>query len=140
LRVVLDTNVLVSALLGSASSSARLLALWREGRFALLTSPTQLEELRRVTRYPRVRDRLPPALAGRLVNDLRSVAIVVEKFDMVAVSPDPNDDHLLALAVAGNADILVTGDKRDLLALRRHARTHIVTPRELLRVLGETPG
>jgi putative PIN family toxin of toxin-antitoxin system len=65
-RVVLDTNVLVSALLMEASLPARLLAHWRQGRFTLLTATPQLDELTRVTRYPKLRARLKPALAGRL--------------------------------------------------------------------------
>ncbi len=45
------------------------------------------------------------------------------------VSPDPYDNYLLAMAAAGAADYLVTGDKRDLLALERHGGTRIVTVR-----------
>jgi len=66
-RIVVDTNVLVSALLVGTSLPAHLIALWREGRFDLLTASEQLEELMRVTRYPKIRERLAPALAsGRL--------------------------------------------------------------------------
>jgi len=74
MRVVLDTNVLVSALLITASVPARLITLWRQGRFELSTAPAQLDELMRVTRYPKIRARLQPALAGRLVNELRDLA------------------------------------------------------------------
>ena len=51
-------------------------------------------------------------------------------------SPDPKDNFLLALAEAGNADLLVSGDKRDVLALKRHEGTRIVTAREALQALG----
>ena len=74
MRVVVDTNVLISALLSGRSPPAQIVTLWREGRFALLTSQEQLDELARVTRYPKIRERLSPALAGRLVNELRDVA------------------------------------------------------------------
>jgi len=48
------------------------------GRFDLLTSAEQLDELLRVTRYPKIRERLTPALAGRLINELREIAAVVK--------------------------------------------------------------
>jgi putative PIN family toxin of toxin-antitoxin system len=73
-RLVADTNILVSALIVDTSLPAHLITLWREGWFELLTSAEQLDEVVRVTRYPRIRERLVPALAGRLINDLRKIA------------------------------------------------------------------
>lgn len=132
MRLVIDTNVLISALLAGSSLPAHLVTLWRQGRFDLLTSPAQLDELMRVTRYPRVRERLPPALAGRLINQLRDLAIVVEKLPTVTVCTDPYDNYLLAMATAGAADFLVTGDKRDLLGLRLYEGVRITTVRDFL--------
>ena len=102
--VVLDTNILVSALLDDKSLPSHLLILWREGKFNLLTAPEQLDELRRVTRYPRIQARLAPALAGRLVNEIRDVALMVDTLPRVERSPDPYDNYLLAIAEAGLAD------------------------------------
>ncbi len=65
---MIDTNIMISALLTSTSLPAHLIVLWREGRFDLLTSPEQLDELKRVTRYPKIRERLVPSLAGRLIH------------------------------------------------------------------------
>lgn len=135
MRVVLDTNVLVSALLGTGSPPAQLLALWPRGRYQLLTADLQLEELRRVTRYPQIRKRLRPAQAGELVNALYELAQRVEPLPALTASPDPADNVLLAIAQAGSADYLVSGDKRHLLALKRHGKTQIVTVRTLLRIL-----
>ena len=135
MRVVLDTNVLVSALLGTGSPPAQLLALWPRGRYQLLTADLQLEELRRVTRYPQIRKRLRPAQAGELVNALYELAQRVEPLPAVTASPDPADNVLLAIAQAGSADYLVSGDKRHLLALKRHGKTQIVTVHTLLRIL-----
>ncbi len=132
MRLILDTNVLISALLAGTSLPARLVALWREGQFDLLTSAEQLDELTRVTRYPRIRHRLRPAMAGRLINEIRNLAIPLADLPIVTVSPDPYDNYLLAMAVAGPADFLITGDKGDLLALKTYEGTKILTTREFL--------
>ena len=139
MRLIVDTNILVSALLSATSLPARLLVLWRQSRFVLLTADEQLEELRRVTRYPKIRERLPPALAGRLINDLRGLAVLVDRLPTVTASPDPDDNYLLALSQAGGADVLLTGDKRDLLALERHGPTRILTVRVFLSSQGLLP-
>lgn len=120
--------------MSAASPPAQLLALWRSRRFDLLTSAEQIDEVARVTRYPKIRARISPALAGRMVNRLRDVALMVEKLPKVDRSPDPDDNYLLALAQAGNALYLVTGDK-PLLALKRHKSTRIITPAALLGLL-----
>lgn len=135
MRVVIDTNVLVSALLSPASLPAELVTLWRDGRFILLTAAPQLEELTRVTRYPKLRARLNSALAGRLVNELRDLAETVSPLPFVDVSPDPYDNYLLAIARGGRANTLITGDKRDLLSLNKYEGTLIVTVSDFLGTL-----
>jgi hypothetical protein len=131
MRLVINTNVLLSAVMSSASPSAQIFALWSSRKFDLLTAAEQIEEIARVTRYPKIRARLAPALAGRLVNRLRDVAIVLENLPKVDVASDPSDNYLLALAEAGQADFLVTGDKA-LLGLKRQKSAQIVAPSALL--------
>jgi len=138
-RLVIDTNVLISALLADTSLPAQLIVLWRHGRFDLLTAAEQLDELIRVTRYPKIRERLAPALAGRLINDLRAIAVMVDRLPVVDVSADPNDNYLLAIAAAGSADFVVTGDKRDLLGIEVYEGTKIVTVRDFLAMHGRLP-
>ncbi len=132
MRLVIDTNILISSLLTSTSLPAHLIVLWREGRFDLLTSADQLDELMRATRYPKIRERLSPALAGRLINEIRDLAIMVTNLPVVTASPDPYDNYLLAMASAGAADFLLTGDKRDLLGLKLFEGTKIITVRDFL--------
>lgn len=139
MRLVIDTNVLVSALLAGTSLPAHLIVLWREGRFDLLTSAEQLDELMRVTRYPKIRERLAPALAGRLINELRDIAVVAKNLPTVAVCADPYDNYLLAMATEGAADFLVTGDKHDLLGLKLYEGTRIVTVRDFLTLNRRLP-
>jgi putative PIN family toxin of toxin-antitoxin system len=137
-RLVIDPNILVSALLAATSLLAQLLVLWRTGRFDLLTTTEQLDELMRATRYPKIRERLAPAVAGRLINDLRAFAVTLDKLSEVEVSADPDNDYLLALAAAGAADFLVTGDKRDLLGLAVYEGTKIITVRDFLAKYGRS--
>ncbi len=132
MRLVIDTNVLISALFAGTSLPAHLIVLWREGRFDLLTSVDQLDELIRVTRYPRIRERLAPPLAGRLINEIRDLALLLTDLPVVTASPDPFDNYLLAMAASGSANFLVTGDKRDLLALKLYEGTKITTVRDFL--------
>jgi hypothetical protein len=122
-RVVLDTNVFVSALLIQTGPPAAIYGAWREGRFLLLTCAEQLDELRITLLKPALRARIKPYDAGRLVNELKELAIMVR-------SPDPADNFLLALCEISKADYLVTGDKSGLLALARHRTTRILSARE----------
>jgi putative PIN family toxin of toxin-antitoxin system len=137
MRLVIDTNILISALLAGTSLPARILMLWREGRFDLLTSSIQIDELMHVTRYPKIRERLSPALAGRLINDMRGLAIHLDTLPAATASPDPNDNYLLAMAAGGSADFLITGDKRHLLALQIYEGTGIITVRTFLVMHGK---
>jgi uncharacterized protein len=116
LRVVLDVNVLVSALLSRAGAPGRLIALWLEGAFELVVSEELLAELGRALAYPKLREHISREDAAAFIALLRSTASMladVERPDHI--SRDPGDDYLLALAKA-SASILVSGD-RDLLVL-----------------------
>lgn len=127
MRVVLDTNILVSALITPHGKSALALDAWLDGRFTPLTCAAQMDELRSTLQKPRVADLLNPHRAGRLVNQIKKLAEDVAPLPRVSRSSDPSDDFLLALAEAGKAEYLVTGDKSGLLALRRHRKTRIIS-------------
>jgi hypothetical protein len=130
MRVVLDTNILVSALIAPAGKPAAIYSAWVEGKFTLLTCSAHLDELLATLEKPRVAELVKPYQAGRLVNQIKRLAEVASLLPPVNRSPDPADDFLLALCEAGNADYLVTGDKSGLLALKRHKATRIVSARD----------
>lgn len=132
MRVVLDTNILISALLLTHSAPAQAVIAWRRGQFDLVTCELQLQELRDVTRRPKIRNLIRPAMAGEMVNQLRSMAQMVDKLPAVDVSPDPFDNFLLSLAQAGQADVLVSGDKRGILDVGSYGTCRIVTVRQFL--------
>lgn len=126
MRVVLDTNLFIAALISENGAPARAYELWREGRYTLLTSEWQIEELRRVSRYSKFQHILVPAEVGTLVNGLRRRAEVVEQLPTLDLSRDPDDNFVLATALAGEADYLVTGDKKDLVPLGKVAGIRVV--------------
>jgi putative PIN family toxin of toxin-antitoxin system len=139
MRVVLDTNILLSALINPHGPPAQLIVSWREGRFELVTSIDQLIELGDVARRPVLRARILPATVGRFINDLRKLAEVLKRLPRVDRSVDPADNFLLAMADAGKVDFLVSGDRRGVLALKAHGAAQIVRVRDLLDLLQITP-
>jgi putative PIN family toxin of toxin-antitoxin system len=130
IRVVLDTNVLVSALL-FAGPIGRLVALWRARRIMLLLSKDVFIEYLRVLAYPKFKlsGEEIKAIVEEYVLPFAEMVTVVEA--PVVIREDPADDKFLALAAAGRARYIVSGDKR-LLALREYRGVKIVTPREFL--------
>jgi len=135
MRVVLDTGILIAALITADTPPDRVYQAWRKKRFTLVTSAWQLVEFRRASRYDRVKKFLKPAEAGNLVNGLRRHATVLEELPDVDLSEDPQDNPVLAMAIAGKADYLVTGDRRGLLSLERVGATRIMTAAGCLKRL-----
>jgi putative PIN family toxin of toxin-antitoxin system len=128
MRVVLDTNVFLSALISPHGPSDAIYRAWRAARFEIVTSLTQPDELRRTSRYPRLKAILQPHRVGTMVNNLQR-AVVLDQLPTVPEAADPFDTFLLAMALAGEADYLVTGDRRAGLLQRDHiGRTRILTP------------
>lgn len=136
MRVVLDTNILLSALMVRGTPPDRLYEEWRHGRFQLASTEKQIDELRQVVRRPFFLARLKASEIGRMVNDIRRLAMMCDTLPAVSRSPDPNDDYLLALCQAASTDYLVTGDKSHLLALERHEGTRILSAKSLVDLLG----
>lgn len=135
MRIVLDTNVLVSALITKGTPPFELAEAWEADRFVLITSRAQLDEVKRVLGYEHLKRFIKPAEAEALLTNIESVAEVYTTLEPVKLSSDPSDNLIIASAIAGRADYLVTGDKRDLLKLRSAQGIPIVTPREMLELL-----
>jgi putative PIN family toxin of toxin-antitoxin system len=127
MRAVLDTNIIVSALIAPAGKPATIIDAWLDGKFTLLTCAALVDELRATLQKPRVAKLVRAHQGGRLVNQVTKLTEDIDPLPRVKRSPDPADDFLLSLSEAGKADYLVTGDKSGLLALRRHKGTQIVS-------------
>lgn len=136
LRVVLDTNVIISGLISPKGPPAGILKALKAGRFVLVTSQAINEEVLEVMDRPRLRDKY--GLADRMFDIafiLWEQAEVIAKLPTVKVSKDPDDDKFLAAAVGGLAHYLVTGDIKDLLSLGEYKGTRIVSPGDFLTML-----
>jgi putative PIN family toxin of toxin-antitoxin system len=138
-RVVLDTNVLISALLSERGAPARLLDAWDEQRIQLVSSEEQLQEFKAVCRRGPLAPYIERSDAGRVINQIRAEALILPKLPLVERSTDPADNFLLAMAEAGEADYLVSGDRRGVLALAQHGGTQILTAQVLAQRLGLLP-
>lgn len=120
MRVVLDSNVLLSALISPHGPPDAIYRAWRAARFELVTSREQLDELRRASRYPKLKAVLQPNCVGTMINNLQR-ATVLERLPAGPETADPYDAFLLAMAVASDPDYLVTGDHRAGLLQHCHA-------------------
>ena len=131
MRVILGTNVLLGALIAPHGPPDAIYRAWRAARFDLVTSTGQLDELRRVSRYPKLKTILPAHRIGTMVNNLQR-AIVPDAMPPLLAdvkANDPNDAFLLAMALAGEADYLVAGDPQaGFLQCESIGRTRIVAP------------
>jgi len=139
-KVVIDTNVVVSRFLNPAGTPARVLALAEASAFQLVASAAILEEYRRTLLYERImrRHRRSMEEVERAVTRLRAVALLLEpKTRLHVIAEDPSDDKFLECAVEGEADYIVSGD-RHLLGLGRYQGIEILPPAAFVRVAGGT--
>ena len=138
-RVVLDTNVVVSALLFEHGRLSWLRPAWMAGDFRPLVSHATAAELLRVLSYPKfhLADQEIEALLGDVLPFSEPVEVPVEVEEETAAFPrlpDPDDRIFLQLAGAGTAEFLVTGDQ-DLLAISTPGDYRIISPAEFGAIL-----
>ncbi len=134
-RIVLDTNILVSVLITSGTPPDRLYRAWLRGEIELVTSTAQIAELAAVLARPRLRRFIDDDEAAAIVANIGARAVILEEVPEVDLSPDPDDNPILAAAIAGRADWVVSGDKKHMLALGEAAGNPVVTARQAVERL-----
>ena len=143
IRVVADTNVLASGLAGYdalESPPALILDAWRNGRVQLVVSAPILAELRRTLAKPYFAQRFTTMEIERALHLMRHRSTFIHVLaDVQGIATTPEDDLILATAVAGEASHLVTGD-RQLRILGEYQGVTIVGPREFLDWLATDEG
>ena len=135
MRVVIDPNVLVSALISPAGPSAEIVRAWTDERFDLVVSEALILELDDVLARPKFRRWISQADAAAFVASLAAAGeVVADPPEPSPVSADPADDYLIALAGAAGIDYLVSGDRH--LTELPDPSPPILTPRDFLNRLG----
>lgn len=136
IRAVLDTNVVISALIFEGAATA-LVPAWQRHAFALLVSASLLGEYIRVLHYPKFqlsRDAIGDLVERELLPFITSVKV---KTTPRVITADPADDHVLACAVAGRADVIVSGDHH-LLDLKQYRGIPVIAVAEFLKRLSSS--
>ena len=136
MRVVVDTNVLLSGLMYPNSTPGRIVAAWRNAAFEIVLTRAQLTEIARVLSYPKIARvlRWDPDQSERFLKQLylRSVMVTLPESLPAEVPADPDDSAMLSSLLVARAQYLVTGDS-DLLALKD--RYPILTPQAFVALL-----
>jgi putative PIN family toxin of toxin-antitoxin system len=131
LRVVLDPGVLIAAVISASGAPAELLDRWRDGEFDLVVSPNLLNELEDVLLRPKFAARASDDEVRAYVEALAAGGLAFDDpVEPPAVTSDPGDDYLVALAVAARADAIVSGDRH--LTELADPPVPVITPRELV--------
>ena len=132
MRVILDTNILIGALITKGTPPDRLYRAWLHGELELVTSAAQLAELTDVLARPRLQKFLDADEASAIVENIGTRSLILDDPPGVELSPDPKDNPILAAAIAGRVDLIVSGDKKHMLALQEVEGIPVVTAREAL--------
>jgi hypothetical protein len=135
--IVLDTNVIISALMAPSGPPAEIVNLWEAGKFEIATSPALLAELKRVLEYPRIRERFrDPRTTTAFLKQFGTVATFVEPHLQVdVIKEDPPDNRVLECTVAAGASYIVSGDD-DLLRIKEYRGIVILAPTGFLVLTG----
>jgi putative PIN family toxin of toxin-antitoxin system len=136
MRVVLDTNVVISATLIRGGNEDRILRAWQRGAFELVLSPQILDEMGRALSYEKLQkfQWMKEREIITLLQMLAQESVLVSGRVPVKASRDPEDDKFLAAAIEGQAQYVVSGD-RDLLDVKVYRGIRIVRPAVFLRIL-----
>lgn len=129
-RAVVDTNILARGLLRPGGPSATLLQAAEDATFSLVLSPSILQELRKVFFKPHVRQRYPLSLeqiAGYMASVQVLAEVVPGRLQVHGVTRDPDDNHVLACAVEGEVDFVVSDDRKHILPLGEYRSIPIVS-------------
>lgn len=141
IRAVIDTNILVRALIKPDGMVGPVLQRLRQGEYTLLYAPSLLEELVDVLNRPRIRRKydLTKADIRTVVGLLLLRGEAVTPTERITVCRDPKDNKFLEVAITGEANVLVSGDE-DLRVSHPFRDIPIVSPAEFLQILDQEQG
>jgi putative PIN family toxin of toxin-antitoxin system len=137
LKVVLDTNVIISGTIMDHGVSFQILKSWENGEFILIISEPILQEIDRVFHYSHIKDK-----RGLSEEHIKDVLYALKTYSLntstetkiEAISDDPDDDKFIVAAVEGEADYIVSGD-RHLRGIEHYHGIRVISPAEFMKML-----
>lgn len=133
IKVVIDTNIFVSAHIAPGKVIQKIIDEWVEGKFTLVISKLILAEIIEVFK----RKEIDLEKIGKLLDLISRKAVLVEpKMKIEVVKDDPEDNKFLECAVKGNAKYIVSGDKH-LLSLKQFKNIQIIEPKKFIELLSK---
>ncbi len=135
-RVVIDTNVLISGIIQQSGFPFRVVKMWENSSVVLLTSAATIEEAERVLNYPKIKTsyKLTEDDINHVISNLIKYSVLAGNLPgLNIIKEDPEDNYILATAVAGKADYIISGDKH-LLELNTFRGIAVVTPKEFCEI------
>jgi len=135
LKVILDTNIIISGLLKTSSNCRKIINKLSENKFTLIISPTILEEFIDVTSRPKFHKIINRETAEKLMELIKNQAFFVNPSKKVSIIKNDLDDNMfLEAALEASANFIISGDE-DLLALGAFHKTKIIPPKEFLKII-----
>jgi putative PIN family toxin of toxin-antitoxin system len=140
MRSVLDTNIIIGAYTAPHGTLAKIVSFWRERAFEVLVSEPMLAEYERALGYTHVQavHRMTEKEIAKVISSFREFATVIEPdIQLDIVKDDPDDNIFFECAVAGGAEVIVSGDKNHVLAVKEYNGIQVLSPAQFLAVLEE---
>jgi putative PIN family toxin of toxin-antitoxin system len=135
IRIAIDTNIMVAAMMKPTGASRKILDMWIHGRLSLLVTGQIRREYLTILSQRWVKSDWVSQVNGR-IDEYAEMVVAEERIRVI--KEDPSDNMFLECAVAGKADYIITSD-RHLLALKRFGETEIVTPTRFLKLVESKP-
>jgi hypothetical protein len=137
IKVVLDTNVIISGVIMDRGTTYQIIKKWENGEFEVVSSELILQEIQRVLCYPHIKNRknLTEKRIESILNTLRAYAIITPaRSEISVILEDPKDDMFIVAAIEGDAEYIVSGDHH-LLDIESFMGAKIISPSVFLQIL-----
>ncbi len=135
MNVVFDCNIIISFLLSRGSVISSIFNSWSQGKFLVLISDEIMQEIEEVVTRFITRRLIQKKEADDFLDFLRSSALLINVESQCKPSKDKKDNRYINCAIDGEADYLVTGDKKHLLNIKKVGKTQIVSSKEFLKLI-----
>src|SRR3989338_1074022 len=134
IKVVVDTNVFISGIFWEGNFCTQIIDLWRLGKITLVSSLEIIEEL--VETLKDFKIKMPGDMVKEWQNKIIENALIVEpKERLDIVKDDPKDNKFFEAAVAGNAEYVISQDKKHILGIKEYKEIKTASPEEFLRII-----